>query len=505
MLRNTLYLRLLECVKKKDVTSTRNVHLCLLNYCQDSISTLGGYLIRALTTSTATLFEANLAFSSVSKPCVFTWNAIILAHTIFGEDFIALDLYTQMMGDGLQPNDATLSWVVKICGGVGALLEGMLLHQQVVENGSEMNVIVGNSLVDMYAKCGRLEEARNVFDKLPGKTVVSWGAMFSGYAQQGEGQTALELFKKMLLCYHDVEPNAFIYSCLLKGCSNTHLIEQGKLVHKNAVISSFDVHEVVGGSIVDMYAKCGNLEDAHKVFQALPHKNVVLWGALMTGFVEHGHSLHTIDLFFEMQEKGITPSRATFLCVLKACSDVGVFEVGMLLHDHILRMGLHHEVAIGTLLIEMYAKCGKLKEAQRVFDKLPPNSVAWGTLIAGYAHVNNYSCEQYLETMQQEGVKPNDLTYSSLLSSYSHAGTSEEGCLSFKHMMETHGISPSIEHYNCLVDLLGRTGSLEESKYLLHTMPFLPDFVGWTALLANCHSHGNVTLAKGLFNHALES
>ena len=169
MLRNTLYLRLLECVKKKDVTSTRNVHLCLLNYCQDSISTLGGYLIRALTTSTATLFEANLAFSSVSKPCVFTWNAIILAHTIFGEDFIALDLYTQMMGDGLQPNDATLSWVVKICGGVGALLEGMLLHQQVVENGSEMNVIVGNSLVDMYAKCGRLEEARNVFDKLPGK------------------------------------------------------------------------------------------------------------------------------------------------------------------------------------------------------------------------------------------------------------------------------------------------------------------------------------------------
>lgn len=212
-----------------------------------------------------------------------------------------------------------------------------------------------------------------------------------------------------------------------------------------------------------------------------------------------------LNFFQTMLRDGINPDKITFLSILKACSSIAALGHGKMIHEQIIIVGLESDVVIGSILIDVYAKCGNLKEAYKVFDKLPHQDVvSWGAIIAGHAQHGNYRlATKCFEEMQREGLKPHGMIYTSILSACSHAGHVNEGYGYITSMIEDHGIMPSVEHFNCIVDLLGRAGQLKEAVRVLQTMPVPPDVVGWTALLTACRAYGNMEIGRQCFDQIM--
>lgn len=178
-----------------------------------------------------------------SKPTVYTWNAIISAHTKLGESERATELYHRMQQQGVRPDKVTFLCILKACGSLKAIFQGSLMHDQILQSGLESNVIIGSTLVDMYAKCGRLKEAHKVFAQLSNRDVVAWGTIIAGYAQQGDGISALELFEQMQK--EDIKPSIITFSSVLKACGSIQDIDQGRRTHKQISRSELDRKSVV--------------------------------------------------------------------------------------------------------------------------------------------------------------------------------------------------------------------------------------------------------------------
>lgn len=446
------------------------------------------------------LNEARKVFDELPNRNVVSWAAMITGYAQHGHGQSALVLFEEMQWVGVKPDKVTFLCILKACGSIGDIRQGKLIHNQIIRSELESDVVLANTIVDMYAKCGDLEQARKVFDKLPEPSVVSWTAMITRYVQNGQSVLALELLEKMQI--EGTKPNNIIWPCILKACGNIGALGPGKLIHNTIITSRFEMDVVIGSAVVDMYAKCGNLEEARKVFEELPERNVVSWGAMIGAYTKHGHGSIALELFKRLQQEGIKPDIITFIYIFKACGNIGALGQGKLIHNQIIGSGLDSDVVVVSTLIDMYAKCGSLKEAREAFDKLPnQNVVAWGAMIAGYAHHGSWSlARQCIEIMQKQGLQPNGTIYTSILSACSHTGHVEEGHQFFKSMMEDHGIAPSIEHLTCLVDLLGSAGRLKEAEQILLTMPIPPDEIGWTSLLTACRTYGNVELGRQCFD-----
>lgn len=495
---------------------------------------LGSHLIRMFA-SCGSLLEANQAFSKLHKPNLFTWSAIISANAKLGHGVQAINLYLQMQGSNVVPDGHIFSAVLKACGSAGTLLQGKLVHVHIIENEFERDVVVGNTLIDMYSKCDSIEDACKVFNNLPRRDIVTWSAMIVGFCQHGGHEDARQLFQEMqehgmkpngitwnaiIAGYAElghaqeafqlflqmqeegIEPNDITFVSIIKLCSGLSGLEQGQSIHVQVIESGCEQDTMVGNVLIDMYAKCGSLDDAHRVFTQMLERDVVTWTAMIASHAQHGQSQEAIQLFQQMRYVGIVPNSVTFVSILKAYSSIAALDQGKLIHTQIIQSGFDSDVRIGCTLTDMYTQCGGLEDAQNVFSKLSEHSiVTWNAIIAGYAEHNNYkSARQCFEEMQQACVKPNIVTFVSLLSACSHVGLVDEGRAHFRSMREDHGIIPIIEHYNCLIDLLGRAGQLRLATDLLKSMPFPSNLVGWKSLLGHCRIHGNVSLAAYCFD-----
>jgi pentatricopeptide repeat protein len=226
-----------------------------------------------------------------------------LGHVKCGQGQKALELFRQMQHEGVHPNSVTFVGVLNACASIIALDEGRCVHLQIIQSGLESNIFVGNSLIDMYAKCGSLEDAWIVFNKMPSQDVVSWNAMILGHVKCGQGQKALELFRQMQ--QEGVHPNYVTFVGLLNACASVIALEEGRCVHHHIVQSGLEMNVFVGNSLVDMYAKCGRIEDAWKVFHKMPSRDVVTWNAMVLGHVKCGHEQKALELFQQMQQEGV--------------------------------------------------------------------------------------------------------------------------------------------------------------------------------------------------------
>ena len=258
---------------------------------------------------------------------------------------------------------------------------------------------------------------------------------------------------------------------------------------------------LVGNALVDMYSKCGCIEKAREIFNAMTKRDVVSWNVMITGYTIHGHASPALELFEDMQRSGFKPGEVTFLCALKACSHITSIDQGRHIHDQIIKSKHGLTLPIGNTLIDMYAKCGNLREAQCVFDQFPGrNIISWGVIVGGYAeHGMLNMAKQCLQNMKEEGVKPDPPIHLSFLAACSHAGLPKEGYHHFKSMEEEYGTAPTIEHFNSLVDLLGRAGKLDDAEELLRTVPSLPTLPAWVALLTASKAYGNSELGRRCF------
>lgn len=414
-----------------------------------------------------------------------------------GESEQGLDLYLRMQLAGIQPNKFIFLCVLKICSSVKGATEGRLIHDEIIRSGLEPDMPIRNTLVDMYSKCGSLEEACHVFERLQERDVVSWGAMIAGYAAHDQGADGLEMFKKMWK--EGVVPNAVIFLCTLRACGSAEALEQGRLLQSMIIREGIQLDEVIGSAIIDMYLKCGSLDDADNVFDCLPRQDVVSWGVMITGYADQEEGEIALELYEDMLSEGIEPSKLTFLGVLKACWVVGALKLGRSIHTQVILHNFGSDIVLGNATVDMYAKCGSLDEARNVFDDRPSkDGVSFNSLIQGYVQQDlGLPALDLYALMHQRGTKPNKITYPNVLKACSSIRALVEGRHIHAEILR-RDFDSDLAIQSALVDMYVKCGSMSEACKLFEAM-HTQDVVSWGTIFAGYAQSGDWKSARQCF------
>lgn len=416
----------------------------------------------------------------------------------------AIEFYGLMRSEGFLPNNFTFPFVLKACARLLDLQLGVKIHTLVVKGGFDCDVFVKTSLVCLYAKCGYLEDAHKVFDDIPDKNVVSWTAIISGYIGVGKFREAIDMFRRLLEM--NLAPDSFTIVRVLSACTQLGDLNSGEWIHKCIMEMGMVRNVFVGTSLVDMYAKCGNMEKARSVFDGMPEKDIVSWGAMIQGYALNGLPKEAIDLFLQMQRENVKPDCYTVVGVLSACARLGALELGEWVSGLVDRNEFLYNPVLGTALIDLYAKCGSMSRAWEVFKGMKEKDrVVWNAIISGLA-MNGYVKISFglFGQVEKFGIKPDGNTFIGLLCGCTHAGLVDEGRRYFNSMYRFFSLTPSIEHYGCMVDLLGRAGLLDEAHQLIRNMPMEANAIVWGALLGACRIHRDTQLAELALKQLIE-
>eukprot|EP01018_Ginkgo_biloba_P026033 Gb_07043 [translate_table: standard] len=498
------YASLLQaCGSMQALSEGKQLHTQLLINGLEHNPFLGAKLV-SMYALCGSLLDARLVFDKIPKRNVLLWNIMIREYANTGLSAEALSFYFQMRQAGIRPNKFTFPSVVKACAEISALQQGKEIHNHIIRNGFELDVFVGSALVDMYSKCGSIEDARHVFDKMSVRNAVSWTAMAVGYVQNGHPNEALRLFRQMQL--EGLKPVLFSLVSVLLVCAQLAARQEGEQIHGYIIRCGFESNVFVESGLVKLYAGCESIEVARRVFDKMSISNVGSWNAMIGVCLQNGYANDALKFFREMQQVGVKPNSITITSVLPACAQLSVLQKGKEIHGCILRSASEVDVSVGTALMDMYAKCGSLELACHVFDKMSQrNVITWTAMIAGYGmHGHGENALAHFYRMQEEGLKPDHITFVAVLSACSHAGLVSEGWQYFDLMRKDYHITPRVEHYGCMVDLLGRAGQLYEAQDMIKEMPLEPDTGVWAALLSACRIHCSVELAEHVAERLLE-
>lgn len=424
--------------------------------------------------------------------------------------------------------------VLKVCEHFPRITLGESVHCWICKVGFVSDVLVRNGLIHFYSEAGDTHLARQVFDESPERDVVSWTSMIHGYVQQRFPDQALNLFDSMR--WSGIAPNEVTTIAVLSACSQKGDLSRGEYIHeyieKNALKNCSSSLNLIN-ALVDMYVKCGclstaraifdkmeekdvfswtsmingyakhgDLEIAKDLFDRMPYRNVISWNAMIAGYSQNNLPKEALDLFHDMVAAGLVPIESTLVCVLSACAQSGILDLGRWVHHHYVNQNrVPLSVSLANAIMDMYAKCGCIDAAAEIFNLLPERQrdlVSWNTMIVAYAaHGHAKLAVTLFEHMTRSvGIKPDDITLVGVLSACSHGGLANKGWEFFRSMDRDFGLNPKVEHYACMIDMLGRLGLLEEAYELLRSMPMEADKAAWGALLNACKMHGNLELGK---------
>ncbi|XP_077252132.1 tetratricopeptide repeat (TPR)-like superfamily protein [Tasmannia lanceolata] len=436
-------------------------------------------------------------FDEMPEKDVACWNTVISCYYQDGQPKKALELFEEMRRCGFKPDSVTYTTVFSACARLSALGVGKEIHEELMRSGFELDSFVSSAIVDMYGKCGCLEMAREVFEQIPRKSVVSWNSMIAAYALNGDSNSCLELFQRM--DNEGMKPTSTTLSSLLTTCSRSEDLQQGKFIHGYIIRNKIQPDIFINSSLIDLYFKCGNIGSAKWVFDKMAKKNVVSWNVIVSGYVVLGNYFEALRVFNDMRNAGVRPDAITFTTILPACSQLAALEQGREIHNYIVENELESNEIVMSALLDMYAKCGAVDDARRVFDRLPVRDfVSWTSMITAYgSHGQAFEALDLFHKMKQSGAKPDHVTFLAVISACSHAGLVDEGCYYFNQMTVEYGIKPAVQHYSCLIDLLGRAGRLYEAFSVLQNNPTIKADVGLVgALFSACNLHGNLELGE---------
>lgn len=448
--------------------------------------------------------NARLVFDKIYESDVFSWNLRIRGYARSGRYEEAIVLYVKMLCAGIQPNNFTFPFVLKACAAFSAMQEGAQIHSHVIKMGFDMDIYVGTALISMYAKCCNMEDARKVFDKISQRNVVLWTALIAGYAQNRKVVEALKVFNRMQV--EDMKPDPVTVVSVVLASSHSRDFRICEMIHGYIIRRGFESHVYVDTGIIDMYAKCRSVRSARRVFDRMPNRNVVSWNAMVTGYARNGLANEALALFRRMQRVGMKPDSVTMLCVLPECTHLVYLQTGEQIHGYIIKSGFESDNFVGNSLIDMYAKSGRIGIARDIFQKMCRRDlVSWNTIITGYA-IQGFAEDVFsvFSQMQRAGMKPNATTFVSVLSACSHAGLLDKGWHYFDCMTKAYLIIPKVEHYACMVDLLGRTGHLVEARDFIKQMPLEPSASVWGTLFDACRFRGNVEIGHHVAENLFE-
>ncbi|KAH7288818.1 hypothetical protein KP509_31G044700 [Ceratopteris richardii] len=442
--------------------------------------------------------EATQTFVRLDFPNVYTWSAFLLAHSCTG---LSVPLYHKMLQSNVRPNAYCYTALLKACANLGSLNKGMLVHDNIVQDGLDLDLTVNNTLIDMYVKIGELANAHSVFQSSHVQNVVTWTTIITGYSVNECAFKAFQVYAQMLEKH--VSPNEVTFVSIIKACPSALEV---RLVHFHVVESSLAWNIFVGNALVGIYAEFGNIEDARFVFEHLIEKDVVTWSSMIEGYAQEGQVSEAFRLFTVMWQE-VEPNKVTYVNLAKACTNMESVASSNLIYGTVIEEGFNSDTLLGTTMIDLYAKCGCFEDANALFKALPVrNVVTWTTMISGYAlHGNIHGALKCYSGMQEEGLKPNEATFLSLLSLCNHLGLVHKGCTFFESMV-LQGVIPAVEHHHCIMDLFGRTGSLKLATVVLDSSPVTPmQSPGLRSLLSHCKAHCNVGTSELIFKQvALE-
>lgn len=444
------------------------------------------------------LVSAEAAFREIPCPDTVSWNSLMAGLVLHSCYSRALDLFGEMKSSGAAvPNVFTLSSALTASAGAERLELGKQIHGSLVKLGFESDFFVGVGLIDMYAKCDRVQSARAFFDSMSEQDLISWNAMISGYSHAGDHEEVLSLFSRMR--EDGFSFNRTTLSSVLKSAAGLQARDLTRQVHALAAGVGLlsDVHVVNG--LVDAYGKCGDLQEARRIFGECPFADVVAFTSMISSYTQSGQAEEALKLFMEtMKRELLQPDAFVYSSLLNACAALSAYEQGKQVHAQAAKLGFLRDKFAGNALVFMYAKCGSIGDAGAAFSEMEEReTVSWSAIIGGYAqHGRGKEALELFHRMLEEGVAPNHVTLTSVLCACNHAGLVDEATRYFDAMAEDFAVDRTQEHYACMVDILGRAGRLSEAAELVAAMPFEANAAVWGALLAAARVHGDVDLGR---------
>ncbi|XXG78319.1 hypothetical protein AAC387_Pa08g2283 [Persea americana] len=465
------------------------------------------------------LLDARQAFDEMPERNMVSFVTLIQGCSQCGEFDEAIGLFLRLHQGGHELNPFVFSTILKLL--VHMEFEELCwcIHACIYKIGCDSDSFVGTALINAYSVSGLIGDARQVFDGIIEKDMVSWTGMVGGYAENGCGEEALELFSQMRKI--GLKPNNYTLTSLLKACTGLGAIALGKSIHGCAIKTQYELDFYVGGALLDIYAKFGDIEDARAVFDAIPHNDVILWSYMIARYAQSDQSEAALELFRQMRQAIVVPNQFSFCSVLQACATMEALKLGEQAHCHLVKVGLNSDIFVVNALIDVYAKCERIEDSINLFSNLlHKTDVTWNTMIVGFTHLG-YGEEalrlfhQMLDARERDALrtfekmsgtkmKPSSITFVGVLSACGSMGLVDRARSYFSLMTEKYGIKPSMEHYTCMVRLLGHAGHLDEAMKFIKKIPLEPSVMVWRALLSACIIHKDVEVGKASAQKVLE-
>lgn len=487
------------CAILEEIEQGRKVHAFILKTEFVFHVTVRNALI-AMYAKCGSMDDAKSVFASEELDLV-SWNTMIMGYVHNGQQEKAFKLFCKMKQADVVPDVYTYASTLSSCANFEFLENGEQVHAHTIRTGFELNLAVANILITMYTKHQKVEHARRVFDRMPKRDVVSWNAMIAGYAQNGYDTEVFKLIRRMQSAGMKLGfmLNEFTFASVLRVCASLSAVDCGMELHGHIIKTGFETNVFVGSALVDMYCKCRSVEDANKIFNAMPEQNLVSWNALIAGYTQNGLAEKALKHFSQMLVRDVKPNHFTFASILKVCASIRAVGYGKVVHAHIIKSGVEFDVFVGSALVDMYAKSELIESAARVFQSMPNhNIVSWNTMITGY--VQNRHSEEALCLfcqMQQACITPDNFNLASILGACADI-------TAFGNGQQVHALIIKTGFYSddwvgsALVDMCVKCGSMADARKVFDEFKD-PDVVSLTVMIAAYAQHGNGNEALQLF------
>ncbi|WOL03879.1 pentatricopeptide repeat-containing protein [Canna indica] len=439
----------------------------------------------------------------------------------------AVIFYDRMREQGIRQDNMTFPFALKACARLPAIRDGSRIHTHCLKLGFSSDIYISNSLIHLYSVCGDISLANSVFEEMPARDLVSWNSLICGYSQQGHLTKALGLFEAMQV--QGIKPDKVTMVKALSACTHLGAWDFAESMVNYIKVNSIEVDVYLGNTLIDYYgrrglvesakrifdemreknvvtlnamittyAKAGDLVSARRIFDTMPERDLISWSSIITGYSQANYFSQALALFRQMQKAKVEPDEIVVVSVLSACAHLGALNLGKWIHNYIRKKKIKVDVYVANSLIDMYSKCGCVMDAFDIFKEMKErDTMSWSIIMLGFAdngHVNR--ALQIFSDMLKEGYQPNDVTFLGVLIACARSGLVEKGLKYFNSMKEDYGLQPHMKHYGCVVDLLSRSGKLDEAYNFIKEMPMTPDPIIWRTLLAACHIYNNVDLAE---------
>lgn len=452
--------------------------------------------------------NARKVFDKLPRRNVVSWTALMTGYVHNSRPELAIRVFQEMLEAGAYPTNYTLGIVLNASSTLHSIELGKQLHAYIVKYQIDYDTSIGNSLCSLYSKCGNLESAFKAFKKIEEKNVISWTSAISACGDNGDASKGLAFFTEMLL--EGIEPNEYTLTSVLSLCCTMLSLGAGIQIHSLSIKLGCELNLPVRNSIMYLYLKCGMINEARKLFTGMEDMSLITWNAMIAGHAQiidlaeddvsaYQSGTEALNIFLKLNRSGMKPDLFTFSSILTVCSSLVALEQGEQVHAQTIKSGFLSDIVVATALVNMYNKCGSIEKASKAFVEMSTRTlISWTTMIAGFAqHGRTQQALQLFEDMRIAGVRPNQVTFVSVLSACSHAGMVNEALGYFETMKKDYRIKPVMDHYACLIDMFVRLGRLDEAFGLVKKMDFEPNEFIWSTLVAGCRSHGN--LDKGFY------